>query len=89
MPPKQSRFIRPQEIFRLAPGLTPNQWYSLVARGRVPGVERRPNGWGYTVPRRAFLNWLAEHPEFQSPRAEQPQPGPPAESEVACEHAAD
>lgn len=73
-PRKQSRFIRAHEIFKLAPGLTPNQWYSLVARGRVPGVERREDGWGYLVPRKAFMRWLGSHPQFQSaPAAEIPQ----------------
>lgn len=68
---KQSRFIRAHEIFQLAQGLTPNQWYSLVARGRIPGVERKPDDWGYLVPRRAFLKWLEAHPQYkQSPQCQ-------------------
>jgi len=67
---RQSKYVRWQEIQRLAPRLTSNQWYSLVARGRVPGVERKADGWGYLVPRRAFMAWIAEHPEFTAQPAE-------------------
>lgn len=39
---KPSKFIRPIEIQRLAPNLSMNQWYSLLARNNANSYKPRP-----------------------------------------------
>lgn len=69
MPRSARSFIRSQEIAHLLTHAGRRKFYYACYRQKIEGAKQSPSRWGYIVPRRGFLKWLAENPNC---RAESP-----------------